>query len=84
MIFNHLYEYKINLTFEICLSNSQLKITIVNGFRVCLDYSLIDNRFHVPFYNNILIGNYTNLNKTRIEQIENIIIIVHLIIYAQI
>jgi hypothetical protein len=73
LIFNHLSIYSINLTFEkIFLPNSQIEITIGNGFRGCLEYVLIGGNLYVPFYNETLIENDTRIHKIEIEEIENI------------
>jgi hypothetical protein len=75
LIFNSLNIYSINLTFEeIFLPNHQIKITIGNGFRGCLEYVLIGGNLYVPFYNETLIEHDIRQNNIQIESIEHITI----------
>ncbi|CAF2665722.1 unnamed protein product [Rotaria sp. Silwood2] len=73
LIFNHLYTYSINLTYEdIFVLNDEIEIIIGNGFRGCLEYVLIGENLYIPFYNETLIENDIRMNKIYIEQIDNI------------
>ncbi|CAF1175880.1 unnamed protein product [Rotaria sordida] len=73
LIFNHLYTYSINLTFDdIFILNNQIEIILGNGFRGCLEYVLIGENLYIPFYNDTLFENDTRINKISIEQINNI------------
>ncbi|CAF2149828.1 unnamed protein product [Rotaria magnacalcarata] len=73
LIFNHLYTYTINITFEdIFVLNNQIEIILGNGFRGCLEHVLLGENLYIPFYNDTLIDNDTRSNNIHVEQIENV------------
>jgi len=73
LVFNYLYTYSINLTWnEIFILNDQIEVSLGNGLRGCLEYVLIGENLYVPFYNDLIIGNDTRINKIQINQIDNI------------